>query len=635
MAQPRPMPQFDPPDPIPFPRNPRLVPVPEPAEPAINPAPVEADVAPRRVALPPQPHDSVKVWTSIIISILVCLPALLVSLDEPDVLPGPEAQSLAVSRETWHRFHAGDRLAFMTPSLNGQPQIEHPPLAVWMHMLAWQDLGSSTPVAKLIFRARLLSVLMGMLALIATYWAGTSVGDVRTARVAALSLGTTLLFISQVRVATPEVQLLGWVCLAIAAGLWAMRPLKDIAWVGRRVLGWLLAGAALGAAVLTAGPAGCLFVLPPLIAAIVLTPRRRIDNTLGLIFAVLLGTMLAAPWYLFELGRMADALKVWQGDLIVHREVFLVSWSHLLLAPMLWPWPVWLIGALLQPFIRADSQRRRQLLIAWFWFVLGFIVLSIPAAENPRLLLPVLPAAALMVGQLWSYHAQLATERQEDPGVNFLRVPHWVMIGFASILGPLFLVIQPELVEAGYMKRVEMPGVTWLAALGLGLALLLTAILGTRWHFKWRPRGAAYATVAWMVIAGTAAFYTLAKSPSARYDHLTDAVALAAAVAANSFTLPNPDEHRAQVLLLARNPREEKLEPALLFYAGLSARTLSPAELPDAAAKNPGHLVIARDEPPLNQSMKELGFTPVLSFHDGEMARVLYRHDPAKIVALR
>src|SRR5205085_1764466 len=123
-----------------------------------------------------QPHDRLRLWTSLLISVVVCLPPLFVALNVPDLMPGAEARSLQASRETWRRQSAGDRVAWLMPSINGKPDVRRPPMSTWINMLAWRDLNEATATPQLlIFRARLAAVFMGIVALLATYWAGSSV----------------------------------------------------------------------------------------------------------------------------------------------------------------------------------------------------------------------------------------------------------------------------------------------------------------------------------------------------------------------------------------------------------------------------------------------------------------------------
>ncbi|QNN22579.1 hypothetical protein HED60_09965 [Planctomycetales bacterium ZRK34] len=522
-------------------------------------------VAPRRVSVPPEPYDRWRLWSSLIISVVVCLPPLLVDLGAADVGSNRESITLLAARETWQASFDGKENAWLIPTVNSENQLTRPPMSVWLTMASWWDLDPQTVTTDtLIWRARMMSVLLAVLTLIGTYWAGMSIGGVRVARLATMALGTTLLFAYQMRYAAPDSHLLAFVTLSIASGLWAMRPLKPINWVGRRVSGWLLAGLALGAAIMTTGWSAPIFVLPPLVAAICLTPMRRVGNTIGLIFAIILGLIASAPWYLYVSDQVPEATRQLFGQVGKPEALFLLTWSHGRVLMMLSPWQIWLMGALCQPFIRAEHERRRQLLIAWFWFILIFIAFSIPAARHPRYLVPLLPAAGLMVGQLWSYHAHLATQRQVDPGVNLLRVPHWILMAIASIAGPLFVAFQPELLEAGYIDHIELPGATLPLCGGLGLALLLIVLLGARWHYKWRPRLAMYATVAWMLIATTLGMAAYSRSHHNQNLHREHAEHLTAMAG----------DHL--VVYLQHNAQDAPPDEAFLFYAG---RVIRPASL--------------------------------------------------------
>lgn len=575
-----------------------------------------ARAAPRRVMLPPQPYDRVKVFGGLAVVVLVCAPVWLVGLGVGDVSKEREAETLLSSRETWRR-QAQDPMekAWLIPTLNDEPRYDPPPMTVWLNMLAWTGLDPATADDDLlVLRARLLAAALGVLTLLATYWAGMSIGDARVARLAAAALATTLLFVHQVRAASTDTHMLAWTTTAVAAGLWAMRPLKEVNWVGRRVLGWLVAGLALAAAVLTQGikPAA-LFVLPPLIAAIALTQRRRIDNLLGLFFACTLGVVAASPWYLHVLQGHPEAEAALFGTALPPRELFVLSWSHWRLLVVLSPWTVWLIGALCQPFIRAEHERRRQLLIAWFWFLLLFVILSIPASRSPRYLAPLLPAAALLVGQLWAFHSQLASERQVDPGVDLLRVPHWLAMGLASIIGPLLLAMQPTLIERGYLQEPLLTGLQPVAIAALSVALLLIALLGARWHFKWKPRLAAYATVAWMIAALGVCLPAYERTEERTYHHRSAALLVAEALG------------DGPVVFLVAGPRDEPPDHAFLFYLGRSAPSVAPDRLDHLARQSPAPAIIAREDPDHEVLLRSAGFTAALEFRDGEQPRRLYR----------
>ncbi|MDH3583600.1 MAG: phospholipid carrier-dependent glycosyltransferase [Phycisphaerae bacterium] len=590
-----------------------------PAEP--TPPTPTVEVAPQRVDVPPPPtrYDRVRIWSGLLLTVLVCGPLLVLDLDTPDLVQVSEARALVTSRETWQRQHEGEARAWALPSYQGLPQVSEPPMSTWLHMLGWIDLDANeVEERELIWRVRLGSALMGLLAVMATYWAGMSIGDVRVALLASMVLGTTLLFVREARVAGADAHLLGWVALAIASGLWAMRPLKTVNWRSRRVIGWLVSGLAMGCAILTGGPVGLVFVLPPLFAAICLTPRRRMTNSLGLSFALILGLMAATPWYLYVLGELPDEgweklSEHWQAP----TDLLLLTWSHKRALALLSPWQIWLVGALFQPFLRADRERRRQLLIAWFWFVLVAIAFSIPAAREPRYLLPVLPAMALLVAQLWAYHIQLASERRSDPGVNLLRLPHWMVLLVASVGLPAFVLAQPWLVERLWLEQIELPGLTWPVTVAVGSALLLVAIAGTIWHFRWKPRRAIGATIVWMLLAAGTGLWAHHRSHHHVNEHLDSARAVGAAA------------HGARLLFL----QGEEPHPAFVFHLGQRVEPVAADQLKDIINPEQPVCILVVRSADNEQLMTRHGFVAVLrDVHDGRAPRHLYctpKREPA------
>jgi 4-amino-4-deoxy-L-arabinose transferase-like glycosyltransferase len=585
------------------------------AIPSTGAAGPEVAAAPQRVTVPPERYDRFRIWSSFFIAVLVCLPPLLVEFSRPDVVSGHEATVLLKSRETWEKVRDGATLAWLIPASNDEPALDPPPMVVWLHMASWQGLDPDTASPReLVLRARLVTIGMALLALCATYWAGMSIGGVRVARIATMALGTSLLFIIESRYAGLQVVTLGWTTMAIAAALWAMRPLKPINWVGRRVSGWLVAGLATGGAVMTVGPTAVLFIVPPIFAAILLTPFRRLDNSLGLLFAMILGSICVAPWYLYVMETVPDAWERLLGHYEAPRDLFLLSWSHSRALIVLAPWQVWILGAMCQPFIRANAQERRQLLIAWLWFVLLFIIFSIPAARHPRYLVPMLPAAALMVGQLWSFHARLASERLEDPGINLLRVPHWLLMGLASIIGPGIMIAQEELVSRGLMDDIEMPGMPWQGWATLGAVLLLIAVLGTRWHFKWRPRLAAYATVAWMITATTFCLFVHSRSVHSRSDFKSQAARLSEMTG------------QSELVYLARSPADVPPDPRFLFYLGRSIHAVTPEQLEALATSDEPLVLMTRGDKPADELLVSSGFVQFATLDEPQSrGRALYR----------
>ena len=482
-----------------------------PAAPA--PAGAGPSVQPKRVVMPPEPTTRLRMWGMLLLALGLCTLPMLVELQRPDTTRTMEKIALASSRESWTAWRQGDRQALIAPTWNGRPRLNKPPLTVWLNALAWTDLDPATATAEqLILRARLLAFGLTLVALAATYWAGYSIGGVRCATMATLVAGTTLLLLRQARIASYDTHLLAWVTLSIACGLWAIRPLKPVNWVGRRVSGWAFAGLALAAAIMTKGPLAMVFVALPLLTTIIVAPRRKLGNTLGLLFALLLGALLAAPWYLYVMEAFPGATDAFKAEYAASRADRQPFWYYAIIVVLIFPWSVYFIGSLFQPFLRAQGEHRRRTLLGWLWFVCVLGALLVPDAKQYRYLLPLIPAVGVLVGQLWAYHAWLATQGLKDPGVNILRLPHWIILLGASVALPAFIILQPRLIERGELARIELPGLPWYVAAATGAVLLGLAVFGLWRHLKWKPVAAFGATVAWMIVATTVVQYSYARS---------------------------------------------------------------------------------------------------------------------------
>ena len=572
-------------------------------------------ISPRRVVIPPNPEDKFKVWVLLLLSVFVCIPPLFISLDVPDATRTMEKISLLSSQETWLRQQSGESDAWLVPSWNGRDRVNKPPMVVWLNMLAWTglDVESADP-DTLIHRARLLAAALVLVALGATFWAGMSLGDLRVATLGTLIAGTSLLLIRQGRVASYDTHLLAWTAVASAAGFWAMRPLKKINRVPRRVIGWLIAGVALGFAVLTKGPIALVFVVAPLVAAIFISKHRRLSNSLGFFFALCLGLLIAGPWYLYVLDRIRDAVGSLTHEFAAQRTEFQVPWYYLGLIGLVFPWSMWLVGALFQPWLRARGEQRRQWLIAWCWFVGIFVVLSIPGAKQQRYIVPILPAFGILVAQLWGHHAQLASEGMVDAGVNMLRVPHWVMLILVSVALPVFLIMQPGLVESGTMDQLELADVPWWLAIIVGGVLTGLAVLGMRWHFQWKPSLAALATVVWMLVAGTFVVHRYVRSHHGENPYRAAAEQVATEVNGDLMFYLKMDDNDVE-------PNEE-----FLIYTQSVVKPVVPDQVSVLLNEFLETVyIIIRDDPMHRELMAGLGLIHVLDFQDDkDQHRQLY-----------
>ncbi len=606
--------------------------------------PAPRPVAPRRAIVPPPPIDRLRMWGMLLFGLFVLLPPLLIGLERGDTTFTMEKITLLSSQETWLRQADQGGAEWLVPSWNGRPRVAKPPMSVWINLLAWLPLDpAQADPNTLVFRARLTAVGFALLVAACTFWAGMSVGGIRVATIAMLTTGTSLLFVKYARYSCYDTHMMGFVALAIAAALWAMRPIKLSSGIDRRVMGWLLCGLAMGAAFMTKNTA-LLLILLPLLGMIVVGPYRRLGNTLGLFFALIVALLAAAPWYLYVIQN-AEGLGIAEPLAQLFRDWPMISpgaveteqqrpvqdyFYYLLLVPLVFPWVIWLLGGLFQPWARGEGDRRRQLLLAWVWLVVGLVALSVPAAKQERYLIPLLPAVGLLVAQLWAFHIRLADDGLPDPGVNLLRIPHWVMLGLTSLALPTYLLLQRPIADlvnrtfAGderLLGPIELPGLHPAVVVGVGAVLLGLVVIGAWWHWRWKPRPAFAASAAWAILLLSVVQFTYSRSYHTINPYRDDAQQVAQVIGGHPLrwlkSADRDEEPNEEFLFYLRIPGQHRR---------LSVDPIAPGQLPELRADHAVAYVMCRRAPEHARLLDDAGFAKVMEFEDGRFGgRSLYR----------
>lgn len=578
---------------------------------------------PQRVLMPPQPARW-RVWLWLAVVLALVSPPIFVGLGVTDTTEPRETRALQVGQETWLGQHREGGWQWLVPRRDGRPAVERPPMTAWIHVLTWSRLSpADTPPPVLLMYARIAAGLFALLLVTGVFWAGMSVGGVRVAFMAPLVTATTLLFTQHAQLATRDLHLATFLTLAVGGGLWAMRPLKQTSPTVRQLLGWLACGVALGAAVLTRGFVALPFAVIPLGVMVAIGPHRRFANALGVLFALILAVLLAVPWYAYViqeapnlgLDRPLETLFA-EASLITAADsgratALRPTWEPIVLFLLVFPWTMWLIGALIQPWIRGRSERRQQLLLAWSWFIAAVGLLALGGVSAARHLLLALPAAGLLVGQLWAFHINLADGGRGDPGINILRVPHWLMLAVVSVGLTGYLFFQKGVAgwvnarfEAVMLAPDAFPGLPpW--GIGLfGLTLVTLAGLGGVMHFRWRPRTAFALTLAWAVLLFTVLGHSAARSSAHQNPDRAFARKVAEAVGAQPLYW----------LDAAAAGRADTPRPGadLRFYGRLVIPPMDRDGLTGAMAGQSTVHLLAADRETTRQMLSELGFQPLV-----------------------
>ncbi len=306
-------------------------------------------------------------------------------LGEPD-----EGRYAEVAREM---LASGD---WITPRLDGFLFFDKPPLHYWGTALAYALLGTEPWVA------RLWGALAGALAIGAVAWAGWRVWNRATGLYAAAILGSGMLFAFGAHIDTLDLGVAAFLALGMACFMVAQ---FDPASAHRRTAINLGMWAALALAVLSKGLIGV--VLPGMVLAVYMLWQRdwRVLGRVSLLPGLALLLAVSAPWFVEVTRRHPEFFDYF--FIREHFTRFLTSADARGKPPGFFL-PVVLLGLFpwtaLMPFTRSGWRAMwsgapvDRLLLAWVAVV--FVFFSLSHSQLPLYILPLFPAASLLLGRV-------------------------------------------------------------------------------------------------------------------------------------------------------------------------------------------------------------------------------------------
>jgi 4-amino-4-deoxy-L-arabinose transferase-like glycosyltransferase len=296
---------------------------------------------------------------------------------------------------------------FAVPTFNGEVFLEKPPLLYASAALLFKLAGR--PSAAL---ARVPSTLFAVLGLIAMMLLGRRLGGERAGWWSGLVLVSSPLFFDRVRTFSLDTTLAAFVTLTLYFFDRVYEPGRE-RYSRWSVLPMYLAA---GAAFYTKGFIGLVF--PCLAIGGVLAVGRdwRAVWRLRPLYGAAILLALTGPWF-YELGRQGgdQYLRIFFLDNHLYRFVQTAHsdlghhtrwyWYGEIIWKYFAPWCLFLPAAVLLPFTSAGREAvkpgGRRLLL--FWFLAGFVFLTASSTKREVYLLPIFPAAALLVA-LWLEH---------------------------------------------------------------------------------------------------------------------------------------------------------------------------------------------------------------------------------------
>jgi 4-amino-4-deoxy-L-arabinose transferase-like glycosyltransferase len=434
-----------------------------------------------------------------------------------------EAKYALAAREM---LHGGPRLV---AHLFGEIYPDKPPLYFWTTAaLGWAGGGRITEVT-----ARLPAAVGATAALIATYALGCALFTARAGLLAAGVLATAPLFFWYGRQGHPDQFLTASVAVAVL-GLW-----RSLASPGGRAGPWLgLAYAAMALGVLSKGLLGLVLPLLALTTYLVVVgPVAAVPRRLGLWpgLPVFLAVVLA--WYIPAVARHGtDYLR----ETVVNQHVvrYAAAWVHNKgawyyyvgeFAAGFFPWSLFVPGAVVlawkgrrEPAGEPEGAAAGQpLLLPIAWFVTGCLFFSLSTSKRGAYLLPLYPAAALLVGWLWDRAAGPAGR------TRWIGIPLALATGAATLLAGALLVVPRRFLPAT-MNMVDTLLPVSPGHLAAGTALLLGGSLAV-W-LAWRA-GRVAGALATLVLVQGALVLTVTAVRAPQYEARFPVRTLAAAVA--------------------------------------------------------------------------------------------------------
>ncbi len=405
---------------------------------------------------------------------------------------------------------------WITPYFNGETRFDKPPLVYWLMAIAYQLLGVNAWAARLPSAIAATALTVGTFFTLRAYGfpspeaaAAPESGRSQRQRWLAAWIGSALVALNAqtivwARTGVSDMLLSGCIGLALLSFFWGYAAGETQStprlWPHPGYIGFYIATAL---AVLTKGPVGIVLPGLTLIAFSLYLGRLRlllreaaVLPGLGLFFALTL------PWYgLVTLAHGQAFIGSFFGyhnlerfTQVVNRHAGPIYFYVLVVLVGFLPWSLYLPLAIArlkswQPrFWRAQPRTSHLSLLAIAWFATIFLFFTVAVTKLPSYVLPLLPAAAILVALAWS---QVLTRPTADP------TPSWGLLvsGLVNLLVAIALAIAAWQVPAllGYDPMApNLPEVLaasglpqQAAAVWLAVAIALAILLLRRPTWPW------------------------------------------------------------------------------------------------------------------------------------------------------
>jgi 4-amino-4-deoxy-L-arabinose transferase-like glycosyltransferase len=285
---------------------------------------------------------------------------------------------------------------WITPTFNGENFYDKPVLHNWFVSLSFLIFGFTE------FAARLPAAILGLGGVLLTYLLGRKMFGPVVGFLSGVILVTNVEYFVLSRTVVHDISLCFFVTLALF--LFYMGFVDG----EHRKRYFTFFYLSLGFAVLAKGPVG--IVLPGIIIGLFLVLKKRLGFFREMIigWGVLIFLAVAAPWYILISLRNSDYgwyffihnnMMRFLNPRAQHHQPF--YYYFLALLGGFFPWSCFLPLAIYRVFHKTLQKMNERLLFLLLWFLVFFLFFSVASSKLSTYILPLFPAASLLVGALW------------------------------------------------------------------------------------------------------------------------------------------------------------------------------------------------------------------------------------------
>jgi len=338
-------------------------------------------------------------WVQISILLGFCFLLFILGVGRWDLWNPDEPRYAQVAKEMVDR---GD---WVLMHVNGNTYEDKPPLFFWLIALSsflWQGFTS--------FSARFPSALFGTLTVLLTFFLGKKLYGSRTGFLSALILATSFEFAYLSTRANIDATLTFLTTASIFLFLQWYQHSKVEGEENKDKRSLSIYGFYIGMAfaTLAKGPVG--FILPLLVSLVYLLFQKdwKAMKRMKLLTGMALFIVIVLSWYL---PAVLKGGQTFLNETLLHQTIvrFAKGTSHV--RPIYYyfinfpvdflPWFLFLSGAIVYGLSKRREGISKDFLFLLIWFVVIFVFFSFSKGKRAIYLLPLYPAASLLVGRFW------------------------------------------------------------------------------------------------------------------------------------------------------------------------------------------------------------------------------------------